>query len=895
MTNSADPGTGSGNGAARATPQPIHLKDYVAPAYGIDSVALHFSLDPACTVVRTTLVMRRAADIAGPLVLAGQDLETLAVRLDGKDLPAEAFTVEGDALILHSPPESFTLETEVAIAPESNTALEGLYVSGGNFATQCEAEGFRKITWFLDRPDVLTVYTVTVVAEKARYPVLLSNGNPVENADLPDGRHSVTWHDPHPKPSYLFALVAGNLGCVEDRFTTMSGRDVTLQIYVEPGNEQSCDFAMESLKKSMRWDEERFGLEYDLDIFMIVAVSDFNMGAMENKGLNLFNAKYVLARPETATDTDYANIEAIIAHEYLHNWTGNRVTCRDWFQLSLKEGLTVFRDQEFSADMRSRGVQRIGDVRTLRARQFPEDAGPLAHPVQPKSYIEINNFYTATVYEKGAEIVRMIYTLIGRDAFAKGMTLYIARHDGTAATVEDFVAAMEDAGQRDLGQFRRWYDQAGTPRLAVRGAYDADAQTYDLTVTQSCPPTPGAAEKPPLLVPIAMGLLDGQGRDMPLRMHGEAGAPAETTRVLALKNATETFRFIDVAEAPVPSLLRGFSAPVILDPPLAEAEAGFLMAHDSDAFTRWEAGQQRAVAVSLDMVRAIQRGEDPQPPQGFIDAMENILTGGVTDKALLAQMLELPGEEYLGNQLGVVDVDAVHAARGTLRQTIARKLKQPLLDTYHGNTSNRPYSPDAAEAGRRRLRNTALSYLALLDEPEMTALCAEQYGTADNMTDRISALQILANLGGDARDAALANFYEAWKTDPIVIDKWFMIQASSSLPGTLEAVTALLDHPDFSIRNPNRVRSLIGVFSSGNQLRFHAADGGGYRFVADQVLRLNGLNPQVAARLLSPLGPWRRFGEPRRSLMKAQLQRILDEGDALSPDVYEIASKSLSD
>ncbi|MEX2616379.1 MAG: aminopeptidase N [Alphaproteobacteria bacterium] len=897
MNSPADPGTGAGESAAaaRAAPKAIHLADYQPPAYGIDSVDLHFDLDPARTIVWTRLQMRREADIAGPLVLDGQGLELLVIRIDGRELSAADYSVGPDTLTIHNPPAAFVLETEVAIAPAANTALEGLYVSGGNFVTQCEAEGFRRITYFLDRPDVLTVFTVGMTADKARYPVLLSNGNPLDESEEPDGRHSATWHDPHPKPSYLFALVAGNLVCVEDSFTTASGRDVALRIYVEPGNEASCGFAMESLKKSMRWDEARFGLEYDLDIFMIVAVSDFNMGAMENKGLNLFNAKYVLARPDTATDADYASIEAIIAHEYLHNWTGNRVTCRDWFQLSLKEGLTVFRDQEFSSDMRSRGVQRIGDVRTLRARQFPEDAGPLAHPVQPKSYIEINNFYTATVYEKGAEIVRMIYTLIGREAFAKGMTLYIDRHDGTAATVEDFVAAMEDAGGRDLGQFRRWYDQAGTPRLKVDGVYDAAAKTYDLTVTQSCPPTPGQKDKPPLLVPIALGLLDGRGRDMPLRLHGAAAGHLETTCVLALANKTQTFRFVDVPEAPTPSLLRGFSAPVILDPPMSEADSTLLMAHDSDPFSRWEAGQQRAVAVSLDMVRAIQRGEDPEPPQSFIAAMENILTGGVGDKALLAQMLELPGEEYLGNQLDIVDVDAVHAARRRLRRVLAERLKQPLLDTYHGNAGNRPYAPDAAAAGQRRLRNAALSFLALLDDPDMTALCAAQYRLADNMTDRIAALNILSGLAVPARDAALADFYETWKADPIVIDKWLSIQATSSLPGTLEAVVALLDHPAFSLRNPNRVRALIGAFCNSNQLRFHAADGGGYRFLADQVLALDRLNPQIAARLLGPLGPWRRFGEPRRSLMKAQLERILATGDGLSPDVYEIATKSLGD
>jgi aminopeptidase N len=893
------PTTAGGAASARATPQPIHLSDYRPFPWAVESVALHVALDPARTIVRSTLSLcpckptqPQKPDVAVPLVLDGQGLEMLAIRVDGAALPGEAYALTADTLTLHRPPAGpFVLETECAIDPSANTALEGLYVSGGCFVTQCEAEGFRKITWFPDRPDVLSVFTVTVEAGRAACPVLLSNGNPVEARELPGGRHAVTWHDPHPKPSYLFALVAGDLACVEDRFVTASGREVALRIYVEPGNEDKCGFAMESLKKAMRWDEQRFGLEYDLDIFMIVAVSAFNMGAMENKGLNLFNAKYVLARPETATDADYAAIESIVAHEYLHNWTGNRVTCRDWFQLSLKEGLTVYRDQEFSADMRSRGVQRIGDVRALRARQFPEDAGPLAHPVQPKSYIEINNFYTATVYEKGAEIVRMIATLIGREAFRRGMDTYIARHDGTAATVEDFVAAMAEASGRDLSGLRRWYDQAGTPRLKAEGRYDAAARTYDLTLRQSTPATPGQAAKEPVLVPVAVSLLYYDGTAQPLRGEGVKGGA--TQAVLPLDRATQTFRFTDVPSEPVPSLLREFSAPVILDPPLPEAAAGFLMAHDDDAFSRWEASQQRAVAVTLDMVRAVQRGAAPEPPDSFVAAMRNVLDS-VDDKALLAQMLDLPGEEYLGNQMDIVDVDAIHAARRALRRTLARELRPKLLDLYHGNTSNSPYTPDAAEAGRRRLRNAALGYLAALDEPAMTALCAVQYRSADNMTDRMAALGILANLDDPARDAALADFYDTWKADPIVIDKWFAIQAASSLPGTLDAARGLLDHPDFSLRNPNRVRSLVGAFCSGNQLRFHAADGGGYRFLADQVLRLNTLNPQVAARLLVSLGPWRRFGEPRRALMQGELRRILDAGDALSPDVYEIASKSLN-
>jgi len=874
-------------------PSPIHLKDYRPADYLIETVDLRFDLDPARTIVRSRLVVKRRDGVEGapPLLLDGQEIELLSLQLNGQGLGPGDYIVGPDRLSIEAPPAEFVLEVETACAPKENTALEGLYQSSGGFVTQCEAEGFRKITYFLDRPDNLSVFKTEIVADKSFAPVLLSNGNLLETENLPDGRHRALWHDPFPKPTYLFALVAGDFAFVEDRFTTMSGRSVTLRIYVEPGNEDRCDFAMESLKKSMRWDEEKFGLEYDLDMFMIVAASDFNMGAMENKGLNVFNAKYVLANPETATDADYANIEAIIAHEYLHNWTGNRVTCRDWFQLSLKEGLTVFRDQEFSADMRSAAVKRIGDVRMLRARQFPEDSGPLAHPVQPKSYIEINNFYTATVYEKGAEVIRMIQTLIGPDMFREGMDLYIERHDGEAATIEDFVAAMAEASGTDLSRFRRWYDQAGTPRIAVDGVYDAAAQTYDLTVTQSCPATPGKPDKQPLVIPLAMGLLDSAGEDLALLLEGTDGAP--TTRVLEVGETTQTYRFTDVPEAPTPSLLRGFSAPVIIDPPLDRTRQAFLMAHDSDPFNRWESGQQFAIALLLDMVEAVQRGDEATAADAYVDAVENIVAGADADKALAAQMLTLPGEEYLGNQMPMVDVEAIHEARESLRRSIALTLREPLTTLYHSNAGNQPYSPDAEEAGRRRLRNTALSYLVALDEPETTALCAAQYANADNMTDRIAALDLLASLEEPEQADALADFYETWQHDPIVTDKWLSIQAMSTRPETLENVIGLMDHEAFSIRNPNRVRALIGAFCNSNQLRFHTADGRGYSFLADQVLRLDPLNPQVAARLLAPLGPWRRFDGPRQSLMRMQLQRILDTGTRLSMDVYEIASKSL--
>jgi aminopeptidase N len=880
-------------------PSEIHLADYTPPPYVIDAIDLAFDLAEEFTTVRSRLVLRRQAHAmdGAPLVLDGQELTLESVHMDGQALDGRAYAVTPESLIIDNPPANFVLDIETRIEPQNNTALEGLYKSSGNFVTQCEAEGFRKITYALDRPDALAVYNVEIDADKSLYPILLSNGNLVEHEDMPDGRHRVTWRDPHPKPSYLFALVAGDLAFVEDQFTTQSGRVVTLRIYVEHGKEDRCGFAMESLKKAMLWDEEVYGLEYDLDIFMIVAVSDFNMGAMENKGLNVFNDKYVLARPDTATDGDYANIEAIIAHEYFHNWTGNRVTCRDWFQLSLKEGLTVFRDQEFSADQRSRPVQRIGDVRALRARQFAEDSGPLAHPVQPKSYIEINNFYTSTVYEKGAELVRMIHTLIGAPAFRKGMDLYFERHDGQAATVEDFIAAMSDASGDVLSGFRGWYDQAGTPALKAAGRYNPDAKTYDLTVSQRCPPTPGQPQKSPCLIPLAMGLIGPSGEDLPLRLEGEAATPTRN-RVLRLTEATQTFRFIDVPEQPTPSLLRGFSAPVLLTTTRTAANSAFLMSHDSDPFNRWEAGQQYATDILLDRIQAIQADGAPEPADAFpvdafIDALQTSMADTAMDKAFLAQMLMLPGEQYIAARMTEVDVDAIHTAREGLRRDIAAQLGEDMAQLYHDNASNQPYSPDAEPAGRRRLRNTALGYLACGGAADGIDLCDAQFKHADNMTDTMAALEILSHIDTPVRTDALAEFHDKWRGDAIVIDKWLALQAASSLPGALKNVRTLLTHEAFSIRIPNKVRALIGAFCNANQVRFHAADGAGYEFLADRVLELDALNPQVAARLLGPLGPWRKFDAGRQQKMKGQLQRILESERTLSPDVFEIASKSL--
>lgn len=876
----------------KESPQAIYRKEYAPPAYRIETVELDVALGEESTRVAGRLAIRAATGRPGPLVLDGEGLDLVSIRVDGDILPEAAYTVAEDSLTIHNPPHQFTLETEADIRPQDNTALEGLYKSRGSFCTQCEAQGFRRITWYLDRPDVMAAFTTRITGDKARYPVLLSNGNPIESGDLPGGRHFAVWRDPFPKPCYLFALVAGDLACAEDHFTTRSGRDVTLRIYVEPGREDRCGHAMESLKKAMRWDEETFGLEYDLDIFMIVAVSDFNMGAMENKGLNVFNDKYILANPETATDADYGFIEAIIAHEYFHNWTGNRVTCRDWFQLSLKEGLTVFRDQLFSADMRSAPVERAKQVRALRARQFPEDAGPMAHPVRPDSYIEINNFYTATVYEKGAEVIRMMHTLLGRDGFRKGMDLYFRRHDGQAVTCEDFVRAMEDANAADLSQFRLWYSQSGTPELAAEGRYDPAAKTYELTVRQTCPPTPGQPEKQAMHIPLALALIGGAGREMPLRLDGENPGTGATERVLGITKASQTFRFTGIGEEPAPSLLRGFSAPVRLKQDLPAERRRQLIAHDSDPFNRWETAQQYASGLLLEMVAAVQAEREPDADAAFIDALRDVLRDASLDKALIAETLVLPSEDYLAQHMATVDIDAIHAARESLRRAVAERLKEDFLAAYHGNASNRPYSPDHASSAGRRLRNVALGYLGASGSRDGVALAVEQARTADNMTDSIGALTVLNDLDDPARAAALDAFYARWKDDPLVIDKWFTLQATSSLPGTLQAVEKLLAHPAFSIKTPNKVRALIGAFCQGNSLRFHAADGKGYAFLADRVLELNRLNPQVAARLVGAFGQWRRFDAGRQALMQAALERIAGS-EGLSPDVYEIATKAL--
>jgi len=892
-------------------PKTIYLKDYTPPAFLIPTIDLDVDLREDHALVRATLAIERnpqAADAGAPLVLDGEDIELLSVALDGRTLAPGEYALGDENLAISTVPARFTLETVSRICPQKNTRLEGLYASTTGFFTQCEAQGFRRITWFLDRPDVMAHYTATIHAARERYPVLLSNGNLVAAGDEADARHWAKWHDPFPKPSYLFAMVAAKLDKLEDSFVTRSGRTARLAVYVEPGKLDQCGFALRCLKSAMKWDEDVFGLELDLDGYMIVAVGDFNSGAMENKGLNIFNTKYVLARPDTATDIDYQNIDRVVAHEYFHNWTGDRVTCRDWFQLSLKEGLTVFRDQEYGADMYSRVVQRIGEVRGLRAAQFPEDAGPMAHPVRPAAYMEIRNFYTMTVYEKGAELVRMQHTLLGPKAFRAGMDLYFRRHDGQAVTTDDFVQAMADASGIDLAQFRRWYEQAGTPVVEAEGDYDAAARRYTLTLRQSCPPTPGQATKLPFHIPFALGLVGPDGRDLPLTLEGETaaaqprggGRPEEITRVLSLRQPEQRWVFVDVPALPVPSLLRNFSAPVTVKYGYSEADLTHLMAHDANAFNRWEAGQRLALALILRGIEARRaRPANMQDatgtwaaPQAFVAAFARVLADAPRDPAFGAEALALPSEIYIAEQLDEVDPDAIHAVRNALRRDLARALKSELLATYAAQAVPAPYSPNAQAAGKRALRNLCLGYLMELDDHASRDLAFAQFERADNMTDAMAALVALANFDCAERTRALPAFYAKWKDEPLVVDKWLAVQAGSRLPGTLAEVKQLLAHPAFDIRNPNKVYALIRSFS-GNHVRFHAADGGGYAFLADQVLAIDAFNPQVAARMARAFDRWRKFDAGRRQHASAALARIRDS-QGLSKDVAEIVSKALA-
>jgi aminopeptidase N len=870
-------------------PKTVRREDYAPSAFAIDTVDLAFDLHEGHTDVSATITMKRQGEDAGAdLVLVGEDLDLRSVSVDGAALSEGAYTLSKSTLTIPGLPASFTLKTLVRLDPDSNTALSGLYRTAGNYCTQCEAMGFRRITFFLDRPDVMARYTTRIEADKKSCPVLLSNGNRTDQGELEGGRHWVSWEDPFPKPSYLFALVAGDLRCHAGSFTTRSGREVRLEVWVEPQNIDRCEHALRSLQESMQWDEEVYGLEYDLDIYMIMATNDFNMGAMENKGLNIFNSQYVLAKPETATDSDYEAIQAVIGHEYFHNWTGNRVTCRDWFQLTLKEGLTVFRDQQFTADMTSAAVKRIDDVRGLRLRQFAEDAGPMSHPIRPESYISMDNFYTSTVYRKGAEIIRIYHTLLGAEGFRKGMDLYFERHDGQAVTCDDFRAAMADANGVNLDVLGRWYSQAGTPVVAAVGEFDAQARTYTLTLQQSY----DAEGRLPVHIPVSVGLLDSAGSDLPLRLEGEDGAGA-TTRVLELTEAEQSFVFCDVKEKPVASLLRGFSAPVRLRFERSADELAFLMAHDSDAFNRWEAGQTLAAQILLGLAEASAAGRELSLDPLFVAAFGKILADPTLDGSLKAQALTLPAEQQLSQEMSVVDPDALHAAREFMRRELATSFRAELLHTYEQANTGEPYSADKASIARRRLKSCALAYLATLGEPTLEALVLSQLEGADNMTDASAALMILSRSASPARASALEAFYAKWEHDPLVINKWYVAQAISSDAGTLDAVKALTGHASFTLTNPNRVRSLIGVFGMSNQVRFHQADGAGYAFIADRVLELDAINPQVTSRIVGSFNPWRRYDEGRQALMKAQLERIAAH-PGLSKDTAEIVGRALA-
>ena len=876
------------------TPQTIYRKDYTAPSYLVDTVELGFDLDPVRTIVASRLTMtRNPASPVREIELYGEKLELVALRMNGKKLGKRDYRIDGNLLRIPNAPDAVTLEIETLTAPVENTTLNGLYVSNGNFFTQCEAEGFRAITYFPDRPDVMARFTVMLRANKAQYPVLLSNGNLIEEGDLGDGRHYAKWEDPFKKPSYLFALVAARLVCQEETFKLADGRDALLQVWVEAGNLDKTDYAMQSLKNSIRWDEERFGLELDLDRFMIVAVSDFNMGAMENKGLNIFNTKFVLANPRVATDIDYAGIEAVVGHEYFHNWTGNRVTCRDWFQLSLKEGLTVFRDQEFSADMigtdSGRATCRIDQVRTLRQAQFPEDAGPMAHPVRPDSFVEINNFYTVTVYEKGAEVVRMYQTLLGRDGFRKGMDLYFKRHDEQAVECDDFRSAMADANGRDLTQFERWYSQAGTPVVRAATRYDASRQTYELTLEQSCPATPGQPRKQPFHIPVAFGLLDADGADLPLTLGGKA---LGTTAVLELTEASQTFRFTGVKQAPTPSMLRDFSAPVVLEYDYTDAQLLHLFSHDSDPVNRWEAGQRLAMARLLRLTKAVASGGKLELDSTFIDAIGTILSDDTLDAGFREQALLLPSESMIAEQVEVVNPQAIHLARQFVRRIIGVALRGELLAQYTANETPGEYSPDAVSAGKRGLKNLALSYMAAEPDAAAVALAQDQYDEAGNMTDRVAALVALIHADADGVQESLEHFYTDFEAEALVIDKWFAMQAAAPATG-VDEVRALMRHSAFNIKNPNRARSLIFSFCNGNPSQFHAPDGSGYAFWAEQVIALDAINPQVASRLARSMDRWRRYAPALQTQMKTALQKVAGM-KKLSNDVREIVSKALA-
>jgi len=889
--------------AIEQQPQATYLKDYKVPDYLITKTQLHVDIHDGHTIVTANLsLMANPAAVSrvSQLTLHGTDLELISIAINGNAIPSSAYEFGEETLTIKNTPSQFLLTSVTKIYPEKNTSLEGLYKSRTMYCTQCEAEGFRKITYYLDRPDVMSEFITTVVADK-KFPVLLSNGNLVGKGDLNDNRHFATWHDPFKKPAYLFALVAGDLSHIQDSFTTSSKREVTLQIYVEPKDLDKCEHAMISLKNSMRWDEEVYGREYDLDIFMIVAVDDFNMGAMENKGLNIFNTSCVLAKPETTTDAGFQRVEGVVAHEYFHNWSGNRVTCRDWFQLSLKEGFTVYRDSEFSADMGSHTVKRVEDVSMLRTLQFAEDAGPMAHPIRPESYIEISNFYTMTIYEKGAEIVRMLANLLGKENFRKGTDLYFSRHDGQAVTTEDFVAALSDASGKDLTQFKRWYSQAGTPRLQVTDNYNEDTQEYSLRIKQTCPPTPECQEKLPFHIPIAIGLLGSAG-DLPLYLKNsepdfETGD--NTYKVIELTQTEQTFIFERVQEKPVPSLLRGFSAPVKLHYDYSREDLILLMSADSDGFNRWDASQQLSLQVVNEVIAAYQRGENLNSfsiDTRLIEALRSVVQDETLDQAMVAYMLSLPSEAYISELAEVVDVEAIHYSRSAVRKAIARELRVEFERIYKNYDHEQAYSATADAIASRSLKNVALAYLMLLNDEQIIRACEQQYLRANNMTDVMAALTQLINteapLAQSLSGNALADFYERWQHESLVVNQWLTVQATCSLPNTLAKVKALEVHNAYDSKNPNKIRALVSSFCNSNAINFHDKSGEGYKFLADKIIVLNKQNPQIASRLLTPLTKWKKYNPERQALIKSQLERIMAEPD-LSKDVFEVVSKSL--
>lgn len=877
-----------------ANTQTIYLKDYQPPEYLIRTVNLNFILDADDTRVVANLTLIRNPDSltsTESLTLLGETLIFRSVVVDDMTLSEDDYQLDDEKLLLHSVPQNrvFSVGIENYVNPKANTALKGLYLSKGMFCSQCEAEGFRKITYFLDRPDVMARFTTTIIGDRDLYPVMLSNGNKIAYGQLKNNRHWVTWEDPFNKPCYLFALVAGQLQVIKDNFITQSGRNIALEIFVEADDVDKCTHAMQSLQHAMRWDEQAYGREYDLDLYMIVAVSHFNMGAMENKGLNVFNTKFVLARPDTATDSDYEHIEGVIAHEYFHNWTGNRITCRDWFQLSLKEGLTVFRDQEFTADHGSRAVKRIEDVNMLRTNQFAEDAGPLAHPIRPDSYIEINNFYTLTVYEKGAEVVRMIHTLVGIEGFRLGTDLYFQRHDGQAVTCDDFVGAMEVANAIDLAQFRLWYSQAGTPTLAVKTHYDETTKTVTIDCLQSSPATPGQTQKKALHIPVRIGFLAADGAVYPFTFEGQEKLDE---MVLQVTEPRQSFQFSGFSDTPVISFLRGFSAPVKLDYQRSLEELAFLASHDSDTFNRWEAGQQLAVSVILDLILDYQAERTLVLKPIMVSAYKTLLTQVWDDLSYLSLLMTLPTEKYLAEQMSVIDVEAIHHTVEFVKQTLATSLQEDFWRLYRDNNREESGNFNNDAIGRRRLKNICLVYLIVLDDTSSYQCAEQQFNAAKNMTDQVAALAVIVNSKHPARQQCLDSFYQRWHEQALVIDKWFTLQASCVLDNAFDDIIALIQHPAFDLTNPNRVRSLIGAFSQANPLHFHAKSGRGYQFLAQQIICLNKINPQIAARLTGALTQWRRFDATQQQLMKQQLEKIINSPN-IAKDVYEVVSKSL--